>query len=268
MGRYEFELSPKDIGSDGLRRIGKPKPRAKRCPFCAETIRYEAIKCRFCGEFLYGDKAHSQRVPERELEDEEEPRLDAYGEPADEDQQQVDDDGLLYAGRPSVFALTTFILWSAGVIALCWGILTYPIVDIVLTRFPQWSFSESHLALVDHALYCGAWGGIGLVVIVVGLRIVFLKSIYYEVTPDRIEWSRGIFDRRVDNIDMFRVIDLKLRRSLFDCIVGIGTVHLTTKDESDPDFQFVKVRGCRQLYDAVKKAGLDADRRHNVVHLE
>ena len=107
-----------------------------------------------------------------------------------------------------------------------------------------------------------------LIVLRLLIGILKLKMIYYEVNADRIEWSRGILDRRVDNIDMFRVVDLKMRRSLFDCIFGVGTVELITTDKTDPEFVFEKVHDCRDLYDIIKKASLEADRKTGVVHLE
>jgi hypothetical protein len=48
----------------------------------------------------------------------------------------------------------------------------------------------------------------------------------------------------------------------------VGTVALVTTDKTDPKFVFEKVRNSRLLYDSIKKASLEADRRTGVVHLE
>ncbi|MHC4076475.1 MAG: PH domain-containing protein, partial [Planctomycetota bacterium] len=107
-----------------------------------------------------------------------------------------------------------------------------------------------------------------IAVLVIAAKVLWLKSISYEVTRDRIEWSRGIFNRKIDNIDMFRVIDLRLQKSLLDCIVGIGTVGLITTDKTDPQFTFEKIKKPNKLYDIIKKASLEADKRNSVIHLE
>ena len=221
--------------------------KTKTCPFCSESIQAAAIKCRFCGEFLNSERAPQPPKPAG--------LRSSRGEKLP--------DNVLFTARPSLWAATGAVIKGLFFIVLAVLLLAWPVEEL------SWlGVSENHaLAIAGYRKFVG----IGIAIIVVlGLliKIIKLKVTYYEVTADRIEHRRGIFDRKVDNMDMFRVIDLKLRRNLLDCIVGVGTVSLVTTDKTDPKFDFLKIRNARRLYDIIKKASLEADRQRGVFHLE
>jgi hypothetical protein len=261
-------------------------PQTKQCPFCAETIQARAIKCRFCNEFLNTNRAKTLQA---------DPTSDSQP-----DNAQKTRGSTLFEGRPSLWAMTGSAVRGLFFLGIAVLLMLYPLEELSIfqqtqplassevtslpggaTTAPNPEIAEntaekaSRLALSGQQLLLfrryRIVAGLGLamlVMLILSIKMARLKTTRYEVSADRIEWSRGLLDRRVDNLDMFRVIDLKLRRSLLDCIVGIGTVMVITTDKTDPEFTFEKIRNPRKLYDIIKKASLEADRRNNAIHLE
>jgi membrane protein YdbS with pleckstrin-like domain len=241
----------------------------KLCPFCAEIIQARALKCRFCGEFLNTDKAEIAKA-----------MTETGGEQAEEQERN----NILFRGRPSLWGMAGAVVRGLIILGIACFLLYYPIEKLSMFQpvesqglYGDDSATESRPSggltaeqvqvFRKYRILAGA-ALAAFVVLMLLVKAVRLKMIYYDISSDRIEWGRGIFDRRIDNMDMFRVVDLKLRRSLLDCIAGVGTVRLITTDKTDPEFKFEKIRGARRLYDIIKKASLDADRKNSVIHLE
>ncbi len=233
--------------------------KTKPCIFCAETIQERAVKCRFCGEFLNSEKAKA-------LLAEAEAKANPDSQAPEEEETEIDD-GILFAGRPSLWGMAWSMVCSLVFLVLAGCLMKFPLEEMANKPLELNLTANEALAIGQVRVFAGLAIG-AFVAIKLLIRILMLKMIYYEVNADRIEWSRGILDRRVDNLDMFRVVDLKMRRSLLDCIFGVGTVALITKDRTDPEFVFEKVHDCRDLYDIIKKASLEADRKAGVIHVE
>ena len=230
----------------------------KVCPFCAETILSAAVKCRHCGEFLNTARAKAMLTQPGQQGGSGDCQQ-ADGEDASKEQSNT----VFYSGRPSLWVMTGDFVKGGAIL----------LAAILIIAWHIESISWLHLSFQSIAVVGKYRVLLGLgVIFVVGLILFYkawkIRMTHYEVSPDRIEYGEGVFDRKVDNLDMFRVVDIKLRRNFLDCIVGVGTVILTTTDKSHPEFEFKKIKNSRELYDTIKKAALSADRRTNVVHME
>ena len=96
------------------------------------------------------------------------------------------------------------------------------------------------LALAGPALLIGMagdWGAWPLALTGLALLIVIWKwfqnmAAKYEVTSERLIIRRGIFFKSIDEIELYRIKDVRIDFTLINQIAGIGTICVSSSDET------------------------------------
>lgn len=110
--------------------------------------------------------------------------------------------------------------WLIGTLA-GWGTIAMILVGIVLYFIP----------LVPGP----SW--LPLLLCLIGVGLIAWKWLSnmmasYEITPDRLVIRRGIFAKSIDEIELYRIKDVRIDFSLINQIANVGTIGITSSDET------------------------------------
>jgi uncharacterized membrane protein YdbT with pleckstrin-like domain len=118
--------------------------------------------------------------------------------------------------RLDIFRSST-LGWLLGTLA-GWGTIILAIVGVVL------------VFVLDYGLYPLALSIAALVILLV--KWVQNLAAKYEVTEERLIIRRGIIMKSVDEIELYRIKDVRINFSIINQLAGIGTISVASSDET------------------------------------
>lgn len=69
----------------------------------------------------------------------------------------------------------------------------------------------------------------------------------YKLTEEKLMIETGFFNKKEEEVRLYRVMDLTLNRPLGQRLWGLGTIHCCTGDKSTPEFDIKKIKNAREV---------------------
>lgn len=127
----------------------------------------------------------------------------------------------VWEGRPAnLTAFDSFIKYGLAVFAI--------LVGYILSRF---SIPLETRFLLDYLAI-----GVMLVIVIKACWLYFvLRNIEWVLTTERFIYTVGVFSKRTENLELYRIKDITIRKPFFFRLFGYGVIDLITSDRTDPN---------------------------------
>ncbi len=164
---------------------------------------------------------------------------------------QPAEERLIWEGCPSWQADFNRLFQAAmlGLLGIAWMIF-------VAVKFPGWHAIVKFYIPLLLLLFGAGWFA--------WIRIR-RRSQRYKITNLNIEYESGVFNKTIQNLEMWRIDDIVFHQTLSERMLGISRVELITRDKTNPVLVLEGLPPGRRVFDDVKQAFLLAKQRKNIV---
>lgn len=86
----------------------------------------------------------------------------------------------------------------------------------------------------------------------------------YRLTKDKLMIITGCLSEEEEEIRLYRIMDLTLKRNLWQKLIGCGTIHCCSGDKTAPEFEIKRIKNSRKVKELLSDLVEDARQRRNV----
>jgi hypothetical protein len=98
--------------------------------------------------------------------------------------------------------------------------------------------------------------------------VIHARSIRYRISNYRIDYERGLISKDIDTLELWHVEDLHLHQTLFQRLLGVGSIRVTSHDETLPELMLRGVPHPRPLYETLKQRVIAVKRARGVIKVD
>ncbi len=78
------------------------------------------------------------------------------------------------------------------------------------------------------------------------------RAVRYTLSAQRLEIERGIFGKRYESVELWRIRDVVLDQTLLERLRGVGRITVFSSDQVEPELKVGPVADARRLYERMR----------------
>lgn len=121
-----------------------------------------------------------------------------------------------------------------------------PLLSVSITGLVYGSMEEAPLATIATLFAV-------LLSLYLAYRFIYLKRIRYHIGSEQLTAERGVFQRSIGYIELYRVVDFHEHQTLLQQLFGLKTVTVLSMDKTTPKLELTGLSKQKHIVDIIRE---------------